>query len=246
MRKIKDFMLGFMCLLALSGCSAMGSVEDDIAKSDAKALFVHGDMALSLKNYAQATQYYEALDDKYPFSPYMEQAQVNLVYAYYAMQMYDNALAVADSYLSVYSRGKHADYTYYMRGLVYFDRDSGWLRKKFNREPALHDLVNLRSAYDNFSQVLQLFPKSRYALESSRRMVYIRNQMAESELLAAKYYYTKHAYMAAGNRLNYILTNFPGAPQQQQVLSMLRDVYEHLSMPLDKQKISTILQAQNG
>lgn len=239
-------MLCLMALLALGGCSSLESVEDTIEQSHAKELFVHGDVSLSRKNYAQATQYYEALDDRYPFSPYMEQAQVNLIYAYYAMQMYDNALAVADSYLSLYPREEHAPYVYYMRGLIYFDRDMSWLKKQFHREPALHDLANLRSAYDNFSQLQQLFPKSQYALESNRRMVYIRNQMAESELLTAKYYYKKKAYLAAVNRLNYILANFPGSPQQQKVLTMLHDAYGLLSMNNEEQKLAGVLQAHHA
>jgi outer membrane protein assembly factor BamD len=246
MNKIKLLTLLVVCSLGASACSGMSSVEDEISHGTAKSVYVHGDMALAKGQFAEAVQYFEALDDRFPFSRYMAQAYANLVYAYYSLEQYDNALAVADGFVNVYARSNHADYVYYMRGLIRFERDNTWLKERFKREPALHDLANLRAAYDDFATIATLFPKSQYKDDATRRMVYIRNQLAESELLAAKYYFVKHAYMAAANRLNYLLAHFPEAPQQQQALRMLKDSYAHLGLKAQKQKIANLLSSAHA
>ncbi len=244
MRKIKALAVTLVLLLGVSACSEISSPDELIARGGAKSLYVHGEVAMGKSNYAEAIQYFEALDDRYPFSDYMEQAQVNLIYAYYSLKQYENAMAVADSYVNVYSQGKHIAYAYYMRGLIYFEKDATWLQKTFKRGPALHDLANLRTAYDNFLKVAKRFSSSQYGADAGRRVLYIRNQLAESELLAAKFYYQQHAYMAAINRVKYLLANFPGAPQQKQALTIMHKAYKQLNLDKESQKIARLMKGQ--
>lgn len=230
MKKISLLSFTLFMVLAMVGCSEFDSAEYRVKHASAKALFVHGDFALRQKSYPEAIQYFEALDDRFPFSDYMEQSQSSLVYAYYALKQYDNAMAVADSYINAFADGKHADYVYFMRGLIFFERDQTWLKQQFRREPGLGDMTNMRAAFDSFIEIVSHYPKSPYAPDAHRRMVYIRNQLADSELLAAKYYYHKHAFMAAIARLDYLLSHYPEAPQQSQAMKMRQSAYGLLGL----------------
>lgn len=225
--------LFFVALLAaqcLSGCSSLAFDETDVSHLPAQALYVQGEMAMAKHSMSEATQYLEALDVRFPFSPYMQQAQLGLIYAYYDLEQYDNALDVANAYLGLHAHDKQASYVHYMRGLIQFERDQSWFRQLIHREPGLHDLAHLRKAYDDFIVVTKQYPDSAYAADAIRRTIYIRNQLAESELLAAKYYFRKHAYLAALNRLDYLAENFPGAPQGQKALCLKHQAAAQLAL----------------
>ncbi len=230
MLKNKFFLIALLATQGLTACSSLLGEDDQMAQMPAKALFAQGEIALAKHDNPEAVQYFEALDTRFPFSPYMNQAQINLIYAYYDLEQYDNAMSVADAYLSLHPHGKQSDYAHYMRGLIQFERDQSWFRQVFHREPALHDLSHLRKAYDDFMKVAKVHHNSSYADDAARRTLYIRNQLAESELFAAKYYYQKHAYIAAVNRLDYLLENFPGAPQRPQVLALKKKAASQLGI----------------
>lgn len=235
---MKKIALIFILIALIAGCSKK---NQDPYKSfrhqTSTAIFNGGERALANGDYSQAVKQFEALDAIYPFGPYAEQGQLDIIYAYYKNNDDPSALAAADRYIRLYPRGGNVDYAYYMRGIVGFTLGLSWLQKMVGTDPAPRDVSTLQQSFSSFATVVRLFPHSQYAPDSVLRMAYIRNLFARREIEIASFYMQKKAYVAAANRASYIVEHFEGSPEVVKALAIMVKAYR--SMGLNKMADST-------
>ncbi len=219
-------------LLILSGC-----VRKDVdpyqayrGKTSAE-LFTSGERALAKKDYSEAVKNFEALDAIYPFGPHAEQAQLDIIYAYYKNNDTSSAIAAADRYIRLYPRGRNVDYAYYMRGVISFDLGLSWLQKLARVSPVSRDVSTLQQSFTSFATLAEVFPHSRYTPDALTRMRYIRNLMAQREIMIAEFYMKRRAYVAAANRGSYVVQHFQGSPQVAKALAIMVQAYRALGLP---------------
>jgi len=74
------------------------------------------------------------------------------------------------------------------------------------------------------------FPDSRYAPDARIRLHYLQNALAAHEVRVADYYYRRGAYIAALERAQGALREFPGAAAQQEALTLIAQSYERLGL----------------
>jgi outer membrane protein assembly factor BamD len=91
--------------------------------------------------------------------------------------------------------------------------------------------------------VITRFPDSKYAADSRERMTYIVNSLAQYEVHVARYYYNRGAYLAAINRAQSALTDYPNAPALKEALSLLERSYDALGMTQLRDDIRRVMQA---
>ena len=121
------------------------------------------------------------------------------------------------------------DYAYYMKGLVYFERQSNWLERKFNVDLSQRPPVNARKSFEAFQQLIEKYPHSEYVGDSRQRMIFLRNRLADFELHVALYYMRRGAYVGALNRAKYCVENYDGAPAVKGSMKVLVDAYRELA-----------------
>jgi outer membrane protein assembly factor BamD len=215
--------------LAIAGCA---SLEEDPTKGwTAQRLYTEGKAALANKEYTTAIQYFEKLEARYPYGPFAEQAMLETAYAYYKSDEMVSAIAAANRFLRTHPTHPHADYAYYLKGLASFDEERSSLEKIFGAgDPSKRDPKALRDAYDAFREVATRFPQSRYAEDSRKRLVYLQNAMAMSEIHAARYYYSRGAYVAAVNRTKGVIENYQRTPAVEEALGLQALSYRALGM----------------
>ena len=224
---------------ALPGCetlSALGSKDDRSTKeeeyvgwNDAK-FHQEAKAALDDKNYQKAIKLYEALEARYPFGDYAAQTQLNVAYAYYKNDDPEAALAAADRFIKVNPRSPNVDYAYYLKGLVNYNRGIGFLERFLPTDASQRDPGNAKDAYDNFNELIQRFPQSKYVVDSRLRMVALRNNMAMYEMHVADFYFRRKAYMAAVNRADYVIKNFQRTLAVPYALKIMQQSYSKLGM----------------
>jgi outer membrane protein assembly factor BamD len=78
---------------------------------------------------------------------------------------------------------------------------------------------------------VQRFPESKYTPDALARMKYLVNALASHEVHVARYYMKRGAYVAASNRAQYSLRNYPQAPAQEEALLIMIQAYDGLDMP---------------
>jgi outer membrane protein assembly factor BamD len=80
------------------------------------------------------------------------------------------------------------------------------------------------------SVVATLYPNSPYAPSARWFLAAIRNTLAAHEMTVIRYYYDRHAYLAAANRAGYIVQNFQGSNQTIPALAIMYLSYKNLGL----------------
>jgi outer membrane protein assembly factor BamD len=222
----------------LSGCSSIpffgGDDEDDMpadANTSEQLMYRTAQRSMRTGNYDQAIQHLERLEAQYPFGRYAEQAQLELVYARYQGYNHDAARAAADRFIRLHPSHKNVDYAYYLKGLASFNKNSSMMDRLFTADLSKRDMTGSREAYLDFAILLERFPNSQYAPDARQRMIYLRNLLAESELVVADYYLRRGAYIAAANRARYVIENYSQSVVVPEALLVLVEANWKLGLP---------------
>jgi outer membrane protein assembly factor BamD len=214
--------------LLAAGCR---SHRGDDAKSGPEVIYARAQKAMRSSSYGEAIKQLEALQSRFPFSEPARQSQLDLIYAYYKARQVEPAIDAADTFIRENPTNPRVDYAYYMKGLVYFERQSNWLERKFNVDLSQRPPVNARKSFDAFQQLIEKYPHSEYVGDARQRMVFLRNRLADFELHVALYYMRRGAYVGALNRAKYCVENYDGAPAVKGSMKVLVDAYRALHMP---------------
>lgn len=211
---------------ALSSCA---SVDQPITEtSTAQELYQNAKLSLRQGDFLTAVSTFELLGARYPFGNYTQQAQLDISYAYLKQDEYDNAISSADRFIKLYPRSEQIDYAYYIKGLSNYSRGGSALERIFPRDIAKVDQNWPRAAYADFDSLIRRFPDSQYAPDALERMAYLRDKMAEHELITARFYYNRSAMIASINRVNYLLEHFDGSQHVPDALALMAKAYKSL------------------
>ncbi|MGH8493747.1 MAG: outer membrane protein assembly factor BamD [Moraxellaceae bacterium] len=181
-------------------------------------------------NFSKATESLEALESHYPVGAYTEQGQLELIYAKFRHVDYAGASAAADRFIRLHPAHAQVDYAYYMRGLSDYEADRDFFMRYLPVEAAWRDLSNVRDAYNDFRELVTRFPDSEYTPDARGRMIFVRNQIVESELHVARFYAKKKAYLSCLNRARWVVENYPGAPQTADAIALQAWSYDKLGI----------------
>jgi outer membrane protein assembly factor BamD len=241
---MKKISLIIILVALLAGCAhkEVNPWKDYEGKTSAE-IFYQGEQNLAKKKYSKATVDFAALDALYPFGPYSQQGQMNIIYALYMNGDTAEGLAAADRYIRLYPQDPHIDYVYYMKGLMSFDTGFNWYQSWFNMDPSPHDLADKREAFTAFNQVVRIYPHSIYAQDSALHMSFIRNLMARKEMNIADFYMERKAYVAAANRASGVVQHYSGSGSVPHALEVMALAYQGAGLPDFAVKSYLILQA---
>lgn len=216
-------------IVLLSACSAEIE-EDPTANWTAREFYEEAHYSLRIAEFETAISHLETLEARFPFSHYARQAQIDVAYAYYKYDEPDSAVSAADRFIRLHPRSPHVDYAIYLKGLANFYRGVGFLESWFPRNMAEHDPKNLKQAIQDFSALIKRFPDSIYAPDAYLRSIFLRNELAEAELIAADYYIKRDAWVAAINRAQEVVRHYQNTPARDRALVIMAKGYDRLGM----------------
>jgi outer membrane protein assembly factor BamD len=200
------------------------------AKSGPEVIYARAQKAMKGSSYAEAIKQLEALQSRFPFSEPARQAQLDLIYVYYKSRQIDPAIDAADTFIRENPTNPRIDYAYYMKGLVYFERQANFLERYFNVDLSQRPPVNARKSFEAFDELIKKYPHSQYVGDSRQRMIFLRNRLADFELHVALYYMRRGAFVGAINRAKFCVENYDGAPAVRGSMKVLVDAYRQLKM----------------
>jgi outer membrane protein assembly factor BamD len=199
--------------------------------TDPAVVYERAKRALGQGDYPFAIRIYEALMARYPFAAETRQSRLDVIYAYYKAGESDSAIDAADTFIRENPTHPRIDYAWYLKGLTDFERMPNfmerWFRVDLNQRPP----VNARRSFTAFQTVVEQFPTSDYAHDARRRMVFLKNRLAQYEIAVAEYYIGRGAFVAAAQRAKTVVEEFDGSPSVRQALEILVMCYEKMELP---------------
>ncbi len=234
------FTVGALMVLVIpalmTGCA---SREPDVLPEE--EYYEQARSSMDSGNFQSAQNNLEALETYYPFGRYAEQAQLDLIFARYQSMDLDGARRAADRFLRLNPQSQSADYALYMRGLASYNIDLGLAQRYFPVAADARDPGQQRRAFEDFQQLINQFPESAYAADARQRMIAIRNRMANLELHAARYYIKRQAYVAAANRAQNVVEDYPRSPAVEESLVIMAEMYSRLHMNEERNDTVAVL-----
>lgn len=210
-----------------AACASKQVLDENLSEAE---LYHKAQEQLDKGSYSTAVDTLKTLESRYPFGPFAEQAQLELIYAYSKNEEPEAAKSAAERFIRLHPQHPDADYAWYMKGLAYFDMDQGFLTRFLPLDMTRRDPGAARDSFNEFAQMVARFPSSRYSPDAKARMLYLRNLLASYEIHVARYYLKRHAYVAAANRGRYVVENMQQTPAAADGLAVMTESYKHLGL----------------
>ena len=217
-------------LVLIAGCGTKAPEYDPTANWNAERLFQDGKTEMNAANWRIAKERFAAVEARFPFGVYAQQAQINLAYCQWKDKEPELAIATLNRFQQQYPGNPSMDYVLYLKGLVNFTPPSAVFSGLTRQNPGERDVRALRLSFAAFSELVQQFPESRYTPDARKRLGWLVNTMADNELSIARFYYDRYAYVAAINRAQSVITDYQGVPASEAALYIMMMSYEKLGM----------------
>ena len=220
-------LLPLAALVLTAGC-ASDRQQQRLARLTPETLYERGQSALRGANYNEAVQIFEALTARYPFTAQSRQGRLDIIYAYYKLGEKESAKDAADTFIRENPTHPRIDYAWYIKGLIDFERTPHRIERWLNVDLSDRPPATARDSFTSLRTVVDRFPKSPYAPDARRRMIYLRNRVAYYELSVAQHYAQRGAWVAAAQRSRRTIEQYDGAPAVKDALRIMYRSYTEL------------------
>lgn len=233
--------------ITLTGCSTLKGVikkDDDIVASAEKgeaAYYQDAQNALEKARYREAIAALNNIRTFYPAGQYAQQALLDLIYAHYQAKDFEAVTTSTADFLRSYPTSKHLDYALYVQGVTNMG-GAPQASRLFGLNQSQRDVSYLRLAFADFNMLVTNFPNSIYAADAAQRMTAIYNDFAEHELVAARWYIKRKAYVAAANRAKWVFQYYPQSAGTPEAIAILAYSNEKLGLSDTANQYKTLLQ----
>ncbi len=212
----------------LAGCSSTPS--DPTAAWTPEKIYREARDEVSAGAWDRAAMLFDKLEGRAAGTPLAQQAQMEKAYPQYRATEKVQAIATLDRFLKLHPASPAIDYALYLKGLVNFNDNLGLFSFITNQDLSERDQKAAKDSFESFKELVTRFPDSKYSPDARLRMTYIVNSLASYEVHVARYYFSKGAYVAAINRAQVAITDYPGVPAVKEALEILIKSYDAMGM----------------
>ncbi|HXE21811.1 MAG TPA: outer membrane protein assembly factor BamD [Rhodoferax sp.] len=212
----------------VSGCSTTN--KDETAGWSPNKIYSEANDEMSAGNYGKAVPLFQKLEGRAAGTTLAQQAQLDKAYAQYRDGDQTQAIATLDRFTRLHPTSPATDYALYLKGLCNFNDNLGLFSFLTRQDLSERDQKAAKDSFESFKELVTRFPDSRYTPDARQRMIYIVNSLAAYEVHVARYYYSRGAYVAAVNRAEIALKNYPDAPALEEALYIMIKSYDALGL----------------
>jgi outer membrane protein assembly factor BamD len=199
------------CSLAIAGCAARKPPSGE-------NYYVKATEEYTSHFYQPAIDDYQKLIDQYPFSPYAEEAEMNIGLAYYKSHNYAESIGALNDFLRMHPTSKHVEEASYYLAMAHYTQIGRPDQDQTHTELALEQLQSIE----------RRFPESDFAQLAHEQIAICREMLARHEYVIGDFYYTRANFKAAESRMAELMALYPDTP-------IAPDALYHLGRTLEKQ-----------
>jgi outer membrane protein assembly factor BamD len=216
-------------VMILGGCATISDMfrQKPQALLPASDLYQAGEQEMNKKYYVQARANFQKIVERHPQSIYAPRARFLVGEAYYRESEWDKAIKEFETFLSFYPRHQIADLVQYRLSMSYYDQ----------LKPVEQDQAITQKAMAAFKVLVRDYPDSRYAGDALAKIEICRGRIAQKELWVASYYLNQGNTIAARQRLEGVIKEFPRTLIIPEALFRLGEVYSADGRAQDAQEM---------
>jgi outer membrane protein assembly factor BamD len=193
-----------VAVLLLGGCSSLPSLGDFFRERPQPLLppaelYAQGEEELKKRYYDRARRAFQQIVERHPQSSYAPRARFLVGEAYYREGEFAKAITEFEGFLAFYPRHEIADLAQYRLAMSYYDQ----------MKPVEQDQTIAGKAMAQFKKLVREYPDSRYAGDALAKADLCRGRLAQKELWIASYYLREGNQVAARQRLERLLRDYP-------------------------------------
>ena len=136
--------IALFAVIAIAGCGSTNSKYDKTTNWSAEQLYADAKAEISSGGWKEARERLTAIESRYPFGVYAQQALLELAYVNWKDGENEQALAAIDRFQQLYPNHPGTDYALYLKGLINFTPASAFMSSLTGQDPAERDPKGLR------------------------------------------------------------------------------------------------------
>ena len=221
---------GLTILVALVLTACASATKDNTATWSTDKLYSEAKDETKAGAWDKAIGLFDKLEGRAAGTTLSQQAQLEKAFAQFKTGDKIQAVATLDRFLKLHPASPAIDYALYLKGLVNFNDNLGLFSFITKQDLSERDQKAAKDSFESFKELTQRFPESKYTPDSLQRMTYIVNSLASYEVHVARYYLSKGAYVAAINRAQVAITDYPGVPAAKEALEIMVKSYDAMGI----------------
>ena len=152
-------------------------------------------------------------------------------YSFYVDGYNDDAIFQLNQFIKTYPKDSRISYANYLVAMSHYSKIVD--EKK--------DLDPLLKSKKEFEYIVKTYPESDFALDSSFKLDLIDETLASKEMYIAKHYIKKQKWIAAINRLQYIIDEYDTTIFVEEALHRLVEVHYKIGLKEEAKKYAALL-----
>ena len=226
----------YFCLIFLTlGCSKTVEEVSNLTGDDIEIEMINaykaGTVAFNQQNFLKAAKKFNEAELLFPQSEWAPKASLMAAYSFYVDGYNDDAIFQLNQFIKTYPKDSRISYANYLVAMSHYSKIVD--EKK--------DLDPLLKSKKEFEYIVKTYPESDFALDSSFKLDLIDETLASKEMYIAKHYIKKQKWIAAINRLQYIIDEYDTTIFVEEALHRLVEVHYKIGLKEEAKKYAALL-----
>lgn len=224
---LKKFSL-LTAMLLLASCK---TTKEDLTVTPSDTLYKNAEDFLAKKKYKAAAEEFGKIYFQHPGANITPQAEMMEAYSLYMEGEYEEAVDVLDIFIKLHPMHEDIAYVYYLKSLCYY----------MDISDSEHDQGKTESAKLAFTEVINRFPTTKYAIDANLKMDLINDHLAGREMNIGRIYLKKQNPIAAIKRFQKVINEFQSTNHTAEALYRMVECYTMLGLKEEAKKYAAIL-----
>ena len=218
-----------MVSLILTGCKNKKSDDDLI--TPATDLYNSGLSLLNQNKHSKAAEEFGKIFYQHPGNDLTPQAELMQAYSLFLSGEYDEAVDILDMFIRLHPMNVDIGYAYYLKALSYYMQISN----------VRLDQSRTSFAKQAFEDVINRFPGTKYAMDSSLKIDLVNDHLAGKEMEVGRFYLSKNNPISAIQRFQHVITNYQTTSHAPEALYRIVESYTMMGLDDEAKKCASVL-----
>ncbi|MBL7102226.1 MAG: outer membrane protein assembly factor BamD [Desulfobacteraceae bacterium] len=221
------FLAVIFILLLFNGCALWKSLfgEEELTPAE---LMSQGVEDFNDGKFEAATESFQKIKDRYPYSEFAIKAELKMADALYERDLFDEAYDEYTEFEKLHPRNPEIPYVVFQKGMCNFSRVSTIDR----------DQTYTWKAKEDFERLIKRYRRSAYTERARKKVRECYIKLAEHELYVGNFYFKMEKYQPAMSRYIYLIENYPDVGQYYEALEKIKICREKLAEEKNEEGMS--------